>query len=110
MFERQAVGVNEGDVGGKRDELTIPSPIDDKLCASLENSGRSNLFSFSPGPEAVRIGLCGTAVDALVILVELLRQTNRSKSSSSLQSLSVICLEHVFPASTRSGPKLSMLA
>jgi hypothetical protein len=109
MFARQAISVSEWNVRGKCDQLTIPSPIDDRLCPSLENSGRSNLFSFSLEPDVVRVGLWATVIEAPA--VELLRQTNLSKSSSSLHSLSVICLEHVLePPSTRLGPKLSILA
>ena len=87
--------------------LTIPSPSEEMLYASLRYPDISGLLSFSLEPEAVRVGLRGAVLTAAV--VAFLRHTNLSNNCSSLHSLSWMCFEHGFTSSTRSGPGLSIL-
>jgi hypothetical protein len=79
-------------------QLTIPSPIEEILCTSLGLLGR--LKSLDP----TSVGLCSTSLDGLAM--EFFRQTNLSKSCSSLHSRSPICSEQVLGCSGRSGPEL----
>jgi hypothetical protein len=81
---------------------TIPSPMDEMLCASLGRFGSPILDSLSLDP--ISVGLRGTS--ELNPAVEFFRQTNLSKSCSSLQSRSPMCMEQVLLWSGRSRARL----
>jgi hypothetical protein len=78
----------------------MPSPSDEVLRASLESFGRLSIDSLSLDPTSV--GLRPVFADALG--VEDFRQTNFSKSCSSLLSRTPMCVEQVLLWSTRLGP------
>jgi hypothetical protein len=80
----------------------MPSPIEEILCSSLGLLGSPEDDSLSL--EFTRVGLCGTSADKFA--KEFFRQTNLSKSCSSLHSRSPMCNEQVLLWSTFSGPKL----
>lgn len=82
--------------------LTMPSPSEEILCASKGILGSPGSDSLSL--DSTRVGLFGTS--AARFARELFRQTNFSKSCSSLHSRSPMCNEQVLFWSTFSGPKL----
>jgi hypothetical protein len=91
MFVRQAASVSTTVDQRLLSSLTIPSPRDEVLCASLGSFGTPKVDSLSLDPTSV--GLRATSEDRPA--VEFFRQTNLSKSCSSLQSLSPMCKEQV---------------
>ena len=84
------------------DQLTIPSPIEEILCASLASLGRPKFDSLSLELTSVGLDSASAARPAM----EFLRQTNFSKSCSSLHSRSPMCSEQVLFWFIRSGPKV----
>jgi hypothetical protein len=102
MFVRQAAFVSTTVDQRLLSSLTIPSPRDEVLCVSLGSFGTPKVDSLSLDPTSV--GLRATSEDRPA--VEFFRQTNLSKSCSSLQSLSPMCKEQVLLSSTRPGVKL----